>query len=135
MQVMARRIHNRMKERLAELDLNINTFVNLMELRQEDGISQKRLGTLAEFPEYATSRNVDVMVEAGLVERRPDPNSRRSVRIFLTAQGRRLANKLPKIVAETNKEFLDNLKISEQKELVRLLRKLAEIPCDGNPRL
>ena len=135
LQLLARRMDNLMKQRLSEIGIDVKVFANLRMLSDKDGINQRELGRLLEFPEYHTSRNVDALVKAGFVERRPDPNSRRSVLIFLTDKGREKAKLLPKIIAEVNREFMNALDEKEKQEAVRLLQKVANIPEDGDLNL
>lgn len=125
----------RMKERLAEIDVDLKIFANLRMLAERDGVTQVELGRLLEFPEYYTSRNVDTLVEAGLVERRPNPESRRSILVFLTEEGRKKAEELPKIISEVNAEFMTELSAKEKAETIRLLQKIAAIPEGGDPSL
>ena len=132
LQLLARRMDNLMKQKLAGIDIDLKIFANLRMLSDKDGINQHELGRLMEFPEYHTSRNVDALVKAGFAERRPDPNSRRSVLIFLTNTGREKAKQLPKLIAEVNHEFLEVLDIQERQQLIRLLQKAAGIPEDGD---
>ncbi len=135
LQLLARRMDNLMKERLAEIGVDKKIFANLRMLSDREGINQRELGRLLEFPEYHTSRNVDALVEAGFVERRPDPKSRRSVLIFLTEKGRKKAAELPGVIAAVNEEFLAHMNAAERQEVVRLLRRAAKIPEDGDPKM
>ena len=126
-QTLARRLDATMKDRLQECGVDIKIFANLMVLSEQDGINQRQLGEKLDFPEYYTSRNVDAAVKAGLVERRPDPNSRRSFLVFLTQAGRDKAAQLPKIIKKTNDDFLAPLSPDERRDVVRLLQKAAGI--------
>ncbi|SIO15950.1 transcriptional regulator, MarR family [Parasphingorhabdus marina DSM 22363] len=135
MQVIARRIDATMKEELAKIDVDVKLFANLMVLSDRDGITQKELGHLLEFPDYFTSRNVDALIDAGLAERRPDPNSRRSVLVFLTDKGRKKATELPRVIQKVNSQFLEPLKSSEKKAIIQLLHKVGGIPEGGDPNL
>ncbi|MEM8611021.1 MAG: MarR family transcriptional regulator [Cyanobacteria bacterium P01_H01_bin.105] len=132
LQLLTRRMDSRMKQKLAEIDIDLKIFANLRMLSDKDGINQRELGRLMEFPEYHTSRNVDALVKAGFVERRPDPNSRRSVLIFLTSKGREKAKQLPKLISEVNNDFLEVLADEERQQLIHLLKKVAKIPKDGD---
>lgn len=135
LQLLARRMDSVMKEKLAEIDVDKKIFANLRLLAERDGVSQRELGRLLEFPEYYTSRNVDALIDAGYAIRKPDPKSRRSVLIFLTEAGREKAMELPKIIDAANKHFLDSLGASEKSALMKLLHKVAEIPEGGDPNL
>lgn len=125
-QTLARDIDTRMKVALKEVGIDVKVFANLMTLMQEDGINQRKLGEKLNFPEYFTSRNVDALVEAGLAERRPDPNSRRSQLIFLTERGREKAKLLPPIIRSVNDDVLAGLTESERSRVMALLQKVSK---------
>jgi len=127
-QTIARQVDAQMKQELKAIDVDFKLFANLMALLEEDGINQRRLGEKQGFPEYFTSRNVDALVQAGFVERRPDPSSRRSFLVFLTAEGRRKAKLLPPIIKKVNDKTLAELNDGERDQLVRLLQQTAGLP-------
>lgn len=124
MQSIARHIDVSMKERLAEVGVDVKIFANLMILLEQDGINQRELGDILNFPDYYTSRNIDTLVKLGFAERRPDPNSRRTILIFLTEEGRKKAMKLPKIIRESNDHYLGNLDNDEKTQIIKLLHKI-----------
>lgn len=115
-----------MKEQLAKIGIDKKIFSNLMLLLEKDGITQRELGRLLEFPEYFTSRTVDVLVDKGFVERRADPNSRRTTLVYLTDKGRETAKQLPPIIGAVNADYLAPLNIEERKQMISLLQKVAE---------
>ncbi|WP_073248701.1 MarR family winged helix-turn-helix transcriptional regulator [Shimia gijangensis] len=129
-QLLARDLDARMKEALKEIGVEVKIFANLMMLYEEDGINQRALGERLNFPEYFTSRNIDAMVEAGYVERRQDPNSRRSYLIFLTDKGREKASQLPAKIKAVNDSVLAELTEQEKADVIKLLQKAAKI-SDG----
>ncbi len=122
-QVLARQIDATMKEELSAVDVDVKIFANLMLLSQQDGINQRQLGEKLDFPEYYTSRNVDSLVKAGFVERRQDPNSRRTFLIYLTEKGREKAKLLPAIVKKVNDQYLKDLSAEDRTHLISLLQK------------
>lgn len=126
-QLLARRIDKDMKERLDKIDVDIKLFSNIMLLMEKDGVTQRELGRLLEFPDYFTSRTVDILVERGFAERRPDPMSRRTVLVYLTPEGKKKARDLPEIVLAVNNEYLKGLSNSEQTQLIKLLHKVTGI--------
>lgn len=126
-QTVARRIEVSMKQELVAENVDIKIFANLMALRELDGINQRRLGQKLAFPEYYTSRNVDMLVEAGYAERRPDPESRRSQLVFLTEKGREKAARLPKIIKKVNDQFLDGLDDDKRLAVIALLQEVIGI--------
>lgn len=127
LQLIARRIDKDMKDELAKLGIDRKVFSNLMMLSEKDGITQRELGRLLEFPEYFTSRTVDVLVEKGFAERRPDPESRRNILVYLTDAGREIAKNLPPIIGSVNESYLEGLTCNEREQLITLLQKVAKI--------
>ena len=123
-QVLARHVEAAMKERLDSLDLEFRFFTTLMQLLAEDGQSQRVLGARLNLPEYQVSRNLDAMAKQGLVERRPDAENRRVMQVFLTDEGRALANRLPPMINELNAELLSSLSRTEQKTLISMLQRV-----------
>lgn len=126
-QTLGRRIDATMRDRLAEVGIDVKIFANLMLLSDTDGINQRQLGEKLDFPDYYTSRNVDALVDAGFAERRPDPSSRRSFLIFLTEEGKKKAATLPKIVKEVNDQYLRELSDHDRQNLIKTLQNVAGI--------
>ncbi|MET1416743.1 MarR family winged helix-turn-helix transcriptional regulator [Roseibium sp. HPY-6] len=124
-QTIARTLDAKMKMELQEVGVDIRIFANLMMLGQQDGINQREIGARLNFPEYFTSRNVDALVEAGYAERRPDPESRRSLLVYLTDAGRAKAEELPNIVQRVNDVVLQELTVEERESVVRILQKIS----------
>jgi DNA-binding MarR family transcriptional regulator len=64
------------------------------------------------------------MQKQGLVRMEPDKTDRRSIRIFLIKEGRRLKPKLLPKVAEINKIALKNVNNEERELLLSVLKKI-----------
>jgi len=72
----------------------------------------------------ALTNRLDHLERAGYVERRPDLEDRRSIRIRLTKKGHDSANQLVEAYLSREKELLGGLNNREQRTLEGLLRKL-----------
>jgi DNA-binding MarR family transcriptional regulator len=70
------------------------------------------------------TKRLDRLVEAGLVERRPDPDDRRGTLVRLTAQGRRTIDAALETHAANEERLLGALEPAEREVLDGLLRKL-----------
>lgn len=127
---VSRRVHSQMRAELECVNVDFRAFANLMLLSEEDGINQSHLAQKTNAPEYFTSRSIDQMEEAGLVERRPDPKSRRARLIYLTSKGRKKATLLPPIVNRVNENAMSALNLDEKEILISLLQKIALNPSD-----
>lgn len=96
----------------------------LMCLWEEEGVTQSDISKKSKIENSTTTRILDKLVKMELVERRDDPNSRRTFRIYLTDEGRALKKVLLPIPVAVNEELMSPLAADEQQELIRLLQKL-----------
>lgn len=104
--------------------LDIKVWPTLMCLWERDRINQTELSAMALVPAYTTTRVIDRLEAMGLVERRPDPASRRNHLICLTPKGKRLEAQLTPLAQGVNERFLGSLNGSERKSLIGLLQKV-----------
>ncbi len=93
---------------------------------------QKRPGiTAAEVAPYAgkdapaMARLVDRLIASGLIDRRPDPRSRRRQLLFITPKGEAHLDLVRDIVSRERREAFGMLSDEEHEQAVRLLRKVA----------
>jgi DNA-binding MarR family transcriptional regulator len=70
------------------------------------------------------TNRIDRLEERGLVRRRPDPNDARSVRVQLTAAGRRRVEAALRELVAREDAILTSLDQSERAELAGLLRRV-----------
>ena len=66
------------------------------------------------------------LIEAGLVERKPDPEDKRATRLFLTKEGEGLHQKVREYRIKQVQRFLQGLSEVEQEQLLTLLEKAIE---------
>jgi DNA-binding MarR family transcriptional regulator len=71
-----------------------------------------------------TTKRLDRLEQAGLVERRPDPSDRRAVVITLTAEGRRRIDAVMADHLENERRLLAGLTAAQRRQLADLLRAL-----------
>jgi DNA-binding MarR family transcriptional regulator len=72
----------------------------------------------------AITHRSDELVKAGLVQRKPDPNDRRGVRVKLTALGLAKINEAVTAHVENERRMLRHLSKQERSLLISLLRRL-----------
>lgn len=104
--------------------LSLALWPTLMCLWEEEGVTQREIALKSKVESSTTTRTLDKLVALELVERRNDPNSRRSFRIYLTDAGRDLKETLLPIPMAINKDLLSSLDAQEQKQIINLLKKL-----------
>lgn len=79
------------------------------------------------------TKRLDRMADAGLVERRPDPDDRRGTRVRLTAKGRETIEGAIRTHTASEEHLLSVLTTHERRMLDRILRKLlAELEDGGH---
>lgn len=103
--------------------LNLGQFAILMTLLEKDEITQSDIGKKISMPGYATTRNIDVLENHGLLERQKHEASRRSFSIRLTEKGKSIAPVLFSIVKNINEGALASLDENETQVLKQLLSK------------
>ena len=112
LKMLSQKIDRIMAKELSKMGLNINFFAVLMTLLEKEDLTQTELGKAVGVPGYTTTRTLDRLEEMEFVQRRPDPNSRRAHRIFLTKQGRDIGKNLPALVKKVNSDFSSSLTFS-----------------------
>ncbi|KJY70214.1 MarR family transcriptional regulator [Vibrio coralliilyticus] len=104
--------------------LTIALWPTLMCLWEEEGVTQRDIAQKSKVENSTTTRTLDKLENLGLVERQPDPNSRRAFRIYLTDEGRALKETLVPIPMAINQKLLSSLEPEERDEIIRLLQKM-----------
>lgn len=104
--------------------LTLALWPTLMCLWEEEGVTQRDIAQKSKVENSTTTRTLDKLENLGLVERQPDPNSRRAFRIYLTNEGRALKETLVPIPMAINQKLLSSLEPEERDEIIRLLQKM-----------
>jgi DNA-binding MarR family transcriptional regulator len=124
---LARHLERQRSIVFARHDLETWTFDVLSALRRSDAphhLSPGQLLAQTLVTSGTMTNRIDHLEERGLVRRRPDPHDARSVRVHLTAAGRRRVDlALRDLVAREN-AILGTLDIDERATLAGLLRRV-----------
>jgi len=102
--------------------------------RYPDGVRQGELAELMNISAPSMTRLVEILEEAGWVERRRDPEDQRCVLLVLSAVGNKTLDTLREESATGLSEGLADLSAEERAALVAavpVLRKLADRHLDG----
>jgi DNA-binding MarR family transcriptional regulator len=95
----------------------IKTFFWLILIEQYGNPSMSALGKTLNISKTQMTTRIDELVNDGLIERVPDGNDRRVLRIVLTAEGKNLIKKSHKTVKESMNQLLSPLSHKELEEL------------------
>lgn len=90
-------------------------------LARREGINQGGIADLLEVEPITLSRMIDRLQEAGLVERRADPNDRRAWQLFLTDKATPIIAQLKDCAGELFEDALDGFSEAEEQQLSALL--------------
>ncbi|WP_342662808.1 MarR family winged helix-turn-helix transcriptional regulator [Baaleninema simplex] len=93
-------------------------------LWEEDGLSTSGIADKLKQLGATLTGVVDRMEERNLVHRERDSKDRRIVRIWLTAEGKRLATVLPPIAAETIAKATQNVPNADREVVSRVLDRI-----------
>ncbi|CAK2752895.1 MarR family transcriptional regulator, transcriptional regulator for hemolysin [Vibrio crassostreae] len=104
--------------------LSIALWPTLMCLWEEEGVTQRDIAAKSKVENSTTTRTLDKLEKLELVERRVDPHSRRSFRIYLTEKGKALEEVLIPIPVKLNEELMAALDTKEQQQMISLLKKM-----------
>ncbi|MGF1718831.1 MarR family transcriptional regulator [Vibrio kyushuensis] len=125
--VIAGQAAKKFEVELKKHGLTLALWPTMMCLWEEEGVTQRDISAKSKVENSTTTRTLDKLEKLGLVERRDDPNSRRSFRIYLTDQGHALKEVLLPIPLAVNKDMLSSLDKGEQAEMIRLLQKMVAV--------
>lgn len=93
----------------------------LLTLDRNPGENQGHYADLLDVEPITLCRMVDRLEDAGLVERRPDPDDRRARRLHLTAKSREKLTRLRERLDAMVDEMLSGLSETDRGEFARLL--------------
>lgn len=93
-------------------------------LDEEDQITSSELGKRAQLDSATLTGVLDRLETAGFIERRNNPEDRRSIHIHLTAKGKELSREATRVIAAANTEFLQVLNDQQKRNLRDIIDKL-----------
>lgn len=99
------------------------TLVHEVALGGEAGSTASRLASRLGISVSAVTQLIDGLAEAGILERRRDPNDGRRTRVVMTGHGRRLYARFDEARLAQAEAFLRELDDEEVRTLARLLSK------------
>ncbi len=109
-----------------DFDYSLPQLATLLLLEEEGDLTIKQLTEMLGRSISATSRLLDQLVERGMVSRREDEHDRRSKRIAITEQGRKLIATLEQRRADAQLSVMEYYSAEEQAAIKRAMALLAE---------
>ncbi len=127
----SQRVSGVFKTRLRPYGLTPVQNLILSALREEDGVPVGEIGRKLGLDTATLTGTLDRMAQAGWLEKRPDPDDGRVVRVWTTGKAREAGDDLQREIQRINAEVLDRFTLEERVLLKRLLREFQADP--GTP--
>ena len=121
---MARLFANALHERIRPLGLAPAQFMTLLELWEEDGLTQKDLVRRLDIEQATMANTLKRMERDGLILRQENPTDRRAQLIRLTDKARALQDDATAAANEVNGIALSGLSDEERREFIRMMARV-----------
>jgi DNA-binding MarR family transcriptional regulator len=120
----------RFTEALEPLGIGPRDFLLMRFVAASEGQSQQALAERLQVPPSRMVALVDHLEDAGLVERRPDPEDRRVRGLHLTRKGRGVLDRAAKIAIDYETQLCAGINREEREQLIDLLQRLQVTQTD-----
>jgi MarR family transcriptional regulator, organic hydroperoxide resistance regulator len=110
--------------KVSELNLTSVQAMVLGFLNDEDQITSSELGKRTELDSATLTGALDRLEAAGFIERKDNPDDRRSIHIHLTHKGEAMSREATRIIDAANTEFLQLLTEQQKRDLHGIITKL-----------
>jgi DNA-binding MarR family transcriptional regulator len=117
-------VGRRFHQMLAPLELEPREFALLRSVAAAEGQSQQAIGERLQIPPSRMVAFVDALERRGLLERRQNPNDRRTRALYLTAQGREVLAQAFVLATGLENDLCAELTNDEREQLIELLRRV-----------
>ncbi|QYX55567.1 MarR family transcriptional regulator [Roseovarius sp. SCSIO 43702] len=121
---LARLFARGLAARIGPLGLTIGTFPALLELWEEDGLTQKQLVERLDIEQATMANTLARMERDGFVTRKRDARDGRVQRVWLTPEARALRDPATAAAMAENEEALAPLSQSERDAFLAAMRKI-----------
>ena len=118
---MARLFAQGLQARIKPLGLTTGTFPALLELWEEDGLTQKELVERLDIEQATMANTLRRMERDGLIRRRPHPVDRRAQQVWLTPRALSLRDDALAAATAQNEVALAGLAANERRHFIQLM--------------
>ncbi|MGO4385166.1 MarR family winged helix-turn-helix transcriptional regulator [Specibacter sp. RAF43] len=123
--MVLRGYQTRFEAAVEAMPAGIRGFQVLSAVVHRDPPNQQALGAHLAIDRTVLTYLIDALVDAGVVERVPDPADRRARKVIATAAGRRMLTRYEDRVAAAEADLLAGLEEDDARALGRLIGRLA----------
>ena len=121
---VSRLMRRHFNRRVQDLGLTQAQWQILARLTFMEGARQSQIADVLEMQPISVARLIDRMEIAGWVERRPDPDDRRAVNLYLTDKVEPILEEMWSRAAEVRALAVSGLSKPDQETLLKILQKM-----------
>lgn len=125
-QDVARLMRRNFNRRVQDLGLTQAQWQILVLISRMEGARQSQIADILEMQPISVARMLDRMESAGWVERRPDPQDRRAVNLYLTAKAEPILEQMRARAAQTRALALSGLSGEDHDAVSAILQKMRD---------
>ncbi|MBP8666053.1 MAG: MarR family transcriptional regulator [Syntrophaceae bacterium] len=111
-------------QKVSELNLTSVQAMVLGFLTEEDQITSRELGKRTELDSATLTGILDRLEAAEFLERKSNPDDRRSIHIHLTPKGKAMGREASRVIVEANADFLQVLTEEQKRDLHSIISTL-----------
>lgn len=104
-------------------------FMFLVNLYQNDGISQEELAEVLNIDKGTTARAIKKLVDEGLIRREKDEKDKRAYKLYITTKAEDIKEDIFSILREWEEVLLCDLNKEEVIIIKQLLKKISSSEC------
>lgn len=119
-----RKIHRYYESKLTSFNITPVQFYVLSALWDKDELKFKDLACRLDMDGSTLTGLLDRMEKRGFIERREDPEDRRSILVFLTHKAKEIRPKMITIAKDLDEEFREKISEDEFKLFIKILDQL-----------
>ncbi len=113
-------------QKVSELNLTPVQAMVLGFLAEEDQVTSSELGKRAELDSATLTGILDRLEAAEFLERKGNPDDRRSIRIHLSPKGKTMSAEAVRVITAANNDFLQILTEKQKRDLHDIINKLRQ---------
>lgn len=121
-----RKVHRYYEGNLSQYGITPSQFYVLSEIWEKDGLKFKELAQKLEMDGSTLTSILDRLERLDLVERRNDPEDRRSLLVFLKEKAKQKINEIAHLADELDQEIKERFSGEEFATFERVLEKLSQ---------
>ena len=119
---LAKEFARALQTRAAKLGFSAGQFPILLELWNEEGLTQKQLLERVDVEQATMANTLARMERDGLIERRPHPSDRRAQLVFLTVKARDLRDEALSAASEADQALFAGFRRFEKELMLEYMR-------------